>query len=103
MVTVGRKGSVTDVFVQPVSPGIILFTVLGAFLFMVLDLFLWALVDAAFDVPSSNAYWWGRDTPQHGLGLAGLAVTTVLVGPVIEEVLYRGIGPEACTRRSPFI
>jgi membrane protease YdiL (CAAX protease family) len=91
IVTVGRKGSMTDVFVQRVSPGIILFTVLGAFLFMVLDLVVWALVDAAFDVPSSNAYWWQRETPPHGLGLAGLAVTSVLVAPVIEEVLYRGI------------
>jgi uncharacterized protein len=91
MLTVGRKGSAKDVFIQPVSPGIILFTVIGAFLFMALDRFVWALVDAAFDVPTSNAYWWGRQTPQHGLELAGLAVTAVLVGPVIEEVLYRGI------------
>jgi membrane protease YdiL (CAAX protease family) len=91
IVTVGRKGSAKDVFIQPISPGIVLFTVLGAFLFIVLDRVVWALVDTAFDLPSSNAYWWGRETPPHGLGLAGLAVTAVLVAPVIEEVLYRGI------------
>ncbi len=91
LVTVRRKGSSSDAFIRPISPGIILFTVLGAFLFWVVDAFVWELTDSVLEIPSSSAYWWGREAPPQGLGLAALTVTSVLLAPLGEEILYRGI------------
>ncbi|MDQ3987471.1 MAG: CPBP family intramembrane metalloprotease [Actinomycetota bacterium] len=89
--TVHRKGSREDVFLRAVSPVVVLFTVPGAFLFTVVDRIVWGLVSVLIEVPTSSAYWWGREAPPEGLDVLGLALTTVILAPAIEEVLYRGI------------
>lgn len=90
LLTIFRKGSISDLPSQRVGGGVLLFTALGALLWTVVDSAVWSLVSSVIDVPTSQQYWWGTNEPFDAGDLPALVFSVVIIVPVAEELLFRG-------------